>query len=40
MIAALRRLAARLWPVPRLRWLLLAVLLFVAALPGVAALAN
>ncbi len=38
MIAALRRLAARLWPVPRLRWLLLAVLLFVAALPGVAAL--
>lgn len=38
MIAALRTAAARLWPVPRLRWLLLAVLLFVAALPGVAAL--
>lgn len=38
MIAALRRLAARLWPVPRLRWMLLAVLVFVAALPGVAAL--
>jgi signal transduction histidine kinase len=38
MIEPLRRLAARLWPVPRLRWMLLAVLLFVAALPGVAAL--
>jgi signal transduction histidine kinase len=38
MIERLRRLAARLWPVPRLRWMLLAVLLFVAALPGVAAL--
>lgn len=38
MIAALRRLALRLWPVPRLRWLLFGTLLFVAALPGVAAL--
>jgi signal transduction histidine kinase len=38
MIESLRRLAERLWPVPRLRWMLLAVLLFVAALPGVAAL--
>lgn len=38
MIDTLRAAAARLWPVPRLRWLLLAVLLFVAALPGVAAL--
>ncbi len=38
MIETLRKAAARLWPVPRLRWLLLAVLLFVAALPGVAAL--
>jgi len=39
MIAALRSLALRLWPVPRLRWLLFGTLLFVAALPGVAALA-
>ncbi|MEY4952975.1 MAG: hypothetical protein RL299_1399, partial [Pseudomonadota bacterium] len=38
MIASLRRLARRLWPVPRLRWLLLSVLLFAAALPGIAAL--
>lgn len=38
MIDALRKAAARLWPVPRLRWLLLATLLFVAALPGFAAL--
>lgn len=38
MIAPLRRLAARLWPVPRLRWALLGVLIFVAALPGFAAL--
>ena len=38
MIDALRRAAAWRWPVPRLRWLLLATLLFVAALPGFAAL--
>lgn len=38
MIAALRALALRLWPVPRLRWLLFGTLLFVAALPGIAAL--
>lgn len=38
MIAALRRLALQLWPVPRLRWLLFGTLLFVAALPGIAAL--
>ena len=38
MIAALRSLAPRLWPVPRLRWLLFGTLLFVAALPGIAAL--
>ena len=38
MIATLRRLALRLWPVPRLRWLLFGTLLFVAALPGIAAL--
>lgn len=38
MRAAARRLAARLWPVVRLRSLLLATLLLVAALPGVAAL--
>ena len=33
-----RGLARRLWPVPRLRWLLFAVLLFAAAMPGIAAL--
>ena len=38
MIERLRRLAARAWPVPRLRWMLLGVLIFVAALPGFAAL--
>lgn len=38
MIAALRALALRLWPAPRLRWLLFGTLLFVAALPGIAAL--
>lgn len=38
MIAALRRLARSLWPTPRLRWLLFGTLLFVAALPGIAAL--
>ena len=38
LITLLRPLAARLWPVMRLRWLLLSVLLFAAALPGVAAL--
>lgn len=38
MIAALRNFALRLWPVPRLRWLLFGTLLFVAALPGIAAL--
>ena len=34
----MRRTARRLWPVPRLRWLLLGVLLFAAAMPGIAAL--
>ncbi|HQV05088.1 MAG TPA: sensor histidine kinase, partial [Novosphingobium sp.] len=38
LVIALRPTARRLWPVPRLRWLLLSVLLFAAALPGVAAL--
>lgn len=38
MLVSLRPLARRWWPVPRLRWLLLAVLLFAAALPGIAAL--
>ena len=38
MIAALRRFAGRYWPVMRLRWVLFGTLLFVAALPGVAAL--
>ena len=38
LIDRLRRLSARLWPVLRLRWLLLAVLVFAAALPGFAAL--
>lgn len=38
MIEHLRRLALRLWPVPRLRWLLFGTMLFVAALPGIAAL--
>ncbi len=38
MIAVLRRLAQSLWPMPRLRWLLFGTLLFVAALPGIAAL--
>lgn len=38
LIDRLRRLSARLWPVLRLRWLLLAVLVFAAALPCVAAL--
>lgn len=38
LIARLRRLARLLWPVPRLRWLLLGVLVFSAALPGIAAL--
>lgn len=38
MIANLRRLAHVLWPMPRLRWLLFGTLLFVAALPGIAAL--
>ncbi len=38
MMQDLRRLAVRLWPVPRLRWLLFGTLLFVAALPGIAAL--
>jgi signal transduction histidine kinase len=33
-----RRLARRLWPVPKLRWLLLSVLIFAAAMPGIAAL--
>ncbi|MGB7654172.1 MAG: HAMP domain-containing sensor histidine kinase [Novosphingobium sp.] len=34
----MRRWARRVWPVPRLRWLLLGVLVFAAALPGFAAL--
>lgn len=38
MLESLRRLAARLWPVMRLRWLFFGTLLFVAALPGFAAL--
>ncbi|MCZ8324842.1 MAG: HAMP domain-containing sensor histidine kinase [Sphingomonadaceae bacterium] len=38
MIEALRKLARALWPMPRLRWLLFGTLLFVAALPGIAAL--
>jgi signal transduction histidine kinase len=38
MIAFLRSTALRLWPMPRLRWLLFGTLLFVAALPGIAAL--
>jgi signal transduction histidine kinase len=38
MIEALRRLALRFWPELRLRWLLFGTLLFVAALPGIAAL--
>lgn len=37
-MASMRRWARRAWPVPRLRWLLLAVLVFAAALPGLAAL--
>ena len=39
MLKPLRRLAARVWPVPRLRWLLFGALLFAAALPGLAVLA-
>ena len=39
MLRRLRRLAARVWPVPRLRWLLFGALLFAAALPGLAVLA-
>lgn len=38
MIQRLRALARRLWPVMRLRWVLFGTLLFVAALPGFAAL--
>ena len=38
MIQALRRLARQLWPVMRLRWIFFGTLLFVAALPGFAAL--
>ena len=38
MIEDLRGVARRLWPVIRLRWLLFGTLLFVAALPGIAAL--
>ena len=34
----MRRWARSVWPVPRLRWLLLGVLVFAAALPGFAAL--
>lgn len=38
MIDRLRAVARRLWPVLRLRWIFLGTLLFVAALPGFAAL--
>lgn len=38
MIDQLRVVARRLWPVLRLRWIFLGTLLFVAALPGFAAL--
>jgi len=38
VIERLRALARRIWPVMRLRWLLFGTLLFVAALPGFAAL--
>lgn len=38
MIDRLRAMAAQVWPVMRLRWVLFGTLLFVAALPGVAAL--
>ena len=38
MIDRLRAAVARVWPVVRLRWMLLAVLVFAAALPGIAAL--
>ena len=38
MIESLRLLTLRFWPVVRLRWLLFGALLFVAALPGFAAL--
>lgn len=38
MIEHARALARRFWPVMRLRWVLFGVLLFVAALPGFAAL--
>lgn len=38
MIEPLRRFARSLWPVMRLRWIFFGTLLFVAALPGFAAL--
>lgn len=38
MLSAIRAAAARIWPVMRLRWLLLATLVFVAALPGIFAI--
>lgn len=38
MLDPLRTLAIRVWPVMRLRWLFFGTLLFVAALPGFAAL--
>jgi len=38
VIERLRALAQRLWPVMRLRWVLFGTMLFVAALPGFAAL--
>lgn len=38
MIERLRAVARRIWPVLRLRWVLFGTLLFVAALPGFAAL--
>ena len=36
MLNAFRAAAKRIWPVMRLRWLLLATMVFVAALPGMA----
>ena len=38
MIAAIKRVAKRHWPALRIRTILFGTLLFVAALPGVAAL--
>ena len=38
MLNAFRAAAKRIWPVMRLRWLLLATMVFVAALPGIFAI--